>query len=193
MYKMLRALVLLPVILLASCAHTIVISPKMDALPAANKTKINKNVGYYISNIDMGKKVQTPGGGDSRIEFMPYRDLESLFYTALANEYKGVYKLDAADNASEIKSKNISYVFVPKINTKSFSKAPTWQPTDFFVSFSTKIYDPNGKLVWHILARGWGHAKLEEIQKNPQVSAQRASEGVFINLQDNIRAAVSIH
>jgi len=194
MINILRAQVLLCVVILTGCTHTIVISPKMDTLATENETKINKNVGYYISKVDLNKKVTTPGGGKTSVEYMPYRDLESALYKTLLSVYQNVYKLEAAHSASELEKNDIAYVFVPDIRTASSSpRTSTWPPSNFSVLVSLKTYNADGKLIWHRFTKGKGYAEPNELEQDPQLAARRASKSAFEKMQKEMTITETIH
>jgi len=55
-------------LLTCACAHSITITPGLDALPAPAGARIEKNVGYYIAPENLAKQVETPGGGGDKVK-----------------------------------------------------------------------------------------------------------------------------
>ena len=194
MKKIIRALVILPMLALIGCAHPIVISPRIEELPKENATKIDKVVGYYISVSDMIANVESPGGGGDRIAYRPYRDIEAALNKVLSNVYKDVYKLKSKNDSKELAANGVTYVFIPSITTTSDSPSPfTWPPTDFSITLDVITLDMSGKQVWKGSVVGKGHAEFEEFKNDFQLAARRASKEAFINLQDEIIKTKALH
>lgn len=184
---------LLFVVYLAGCAHPIVISPRTDKLPPTNSNVVQKNVGYYISPTERALEVTTEGGGGDKIKYKPYADLEAGIYKVLLNLYKNVVKLTSTDK-SEISKHNISYVFTPKIVTKSSSTGFfTWPPTDFEIDLTMQARDGNGGVLWNNVVTAKGHAEFDEFKHDFQLSARRASEALLIELQKEIAGTASLN
>lgn len=190
MKRLYLLLLSLPLILLVGCSHPMVITPYIENLPIENDKKVNKNVGYFISKADRSRRVTTPGGGGDEVEYSPYKDIESALHKILINVYKDAYKLKSATDANEIKEKNISYVFIPKIVTHSSSPSfLTWPPTDFSIELTTKTLNKKGQEIWSNKTTGKGHAEYEEFISDFSLSARRASEKVFKKLQKEIESS----
>lgn len=190
MKRLYLLLLSLPLILLVGCSHPMVITPYIQNLPIENDKKVNKNVGYFISEADRTKRVTTPGGGGDEVEYSPYKDIESALHKILINVYKDAYKLNSATDTNEIKDKNISYVFIPKMVTHSSSESfLTWPPTDFSIELTTKALNDKGQQVWSNKTTGKGHAEYEEFTSDFSLSARRASEEVFKKLQKEIQSS----
>lgn len=194
MKKLTRMLVILPLLTLIGCAHPIVISPRVEELPKENSVKIDKVVGYYISDTDMAANVESPGGGGDRIAYRPYRDIEAALNKVLSNVYKDVYKLKASNDSKELAANGVTYVFIPKISTTSDSPSPfTWPPTDFSVTLDVVALDKQGNKVWSGTVEGKGHAEFEEFKNDFQLAARLASKEAFIKLQNEIIKTKSLH
>ena len=58
-----KIIFLLPLLLLIGCGHSINITPPLNTLDKDGISKIDKNVGYFISKENFEKEVTTPGGG----------------------------------------------------------------------------------------------------------------------------------
>ena len=183
----LKLLVLISVLTLAGCAHEISIAPRGEKLPGHNNSKISKNVGYYISESDLTKSVETPGGGGDRISYAPYKDMDASLLSVLLTIYKDVFKLKAANEKSEIQKNNISYVFVPSIKTDSSSASyVTWPPTDFTVNLSMQAFDAGGNVVWQDTVTGKGHAEFDEFKQDFSLAARLATEEAYGKLKKAI-------
>ena len=186
----LKLFVMIGVLALAGCAHEISITPRGEKLPTHNSTKVNKNVGYFISASDLQKKVESPGGGGDRISYMPYKDVEASLLTVLLTIYKDVYKLKAENDSAEIQKNNISYVFIPSIKTDSSSESfVTWPPTNFSVDLSMQAFDAAGNQVWQDTVTGKGHAEYEQFKADFSLSARLATEEAFSKLKKAIESS----
>jgi hypothetical protein len=175
--------------LLGGCAHSIVITPDASKLPAASKQSANK-VGYFISNEERARRVVTPGGGGDKVEYAPYKELESGIYRVLNNVFASVEQLKSENDVAYIAEKKINFVFRPTITTNSSSSSVfTWPPTDFEVTIEIKATDNAGKVVWQDKATGRGKAEFSEFKSDFSLSAKRASEAVLVDLQKKLLAS----
>ena len=194
MKKIKLLLVLLPFLAMVGCAHPMVISPRVEELPAENKVKVDKVVGYYISAANLALNVESPGGGGDRLAYHPYKDIEAALSKVLFNIYKDVYKLKATNDAAELKTNKITYVFVPTVSTTSSSPSPfTWPPTDFSVTLKVTALDNIGKQLWSSEVIGEGHAEFEQFKDDFQLAARLASKEAFIKLQKEIEKSEALH
>lgn len=172
------------------CAHQINITPPLNTLEANNSAKVNKTVGYYISQADRAKEVTTPGGGGDKVSYLPYPESEPALNKVLTNLYTNVVLVPSLEDKSFINSKNIAYIFVPVIETDSGSdSAFTWPPTRFTMNLDTKAIGPSGNVVWQKKVTGQGQAEFSEFKHDFSLSARRASKQAFQNLQQAISAA----
>ena len=188
----LKYILLLASIYLAGCAHPIVISARTDKLPQSNTAPIQKTVGYYIAAADKTLEVESDGGGGDKIKYKPYDDLDAGIYKVLLNTYKNVVKLQSVDKQS-VTSNNITYVFIPKIITKSSSTGVfTWPATDFEIELTMQAHDASGSVLWSKAVNGKGHAEFDEFKHDFQLSARRASEELLANLQKEILAETKL-
>lgn len=169
------------------CAHPITITPNTSNIDRKDAYEINKNVGYYISAEDRFKEVITPGGGGDSIRYTPYSDLEPALQKVLSNIFEKVHKMPSPDNRPYIMENDISFVFIPKIETDSSSTGIlTWMATDFKVNLECKALDSNGQTIWQTTIEESGHAEFGELMNDMQLSSRRASEKVFLELQKQI-------
>lgn len=183
-----RSLVLLflPFLLIA-CAHKINLSPPLNTLDINEISAIGKNVGYYISAEDKAKEVVTPGGGGDKVKYTPYGDLEPALKQALDNIFADVYAVHSMDDQDYLTSNDISYVFIPVIETDSSSSSVfTWPPTDFTISLTCRANDPSGKTVWNSTVEGKGKAEFSEFKHDLSLSARRAAKDAFVKFEKEI-------
>jgi len=182
---------LLSVLVLAGCAHPITITPNLSTIDRKDVTPIEKNAGYFISQSDREKKVVTPGGGGDKVEYMPYRDIEAALQKVLSNLFVRVYKVPSPGDTKFIADNDISFIFVPKVETRSSSTGVmTWMATDFTLVLDCKAIDRNGAVVWEQSITGNGHAEFNEMMETGdyQLSSRRASEAVFLSLQEQLNS-----
>ncbi len=132
------------------CAHPITISPDLAKIaPEATQPKIEKAVGYFISDQNKALEVTTPGGGGDSAKYTPYADLESGLYRVLSNSFNSAYAIKDVKDLAFMQSKNITWVFTPTITTTSSSRNNFfWPPTDFSVTIDCVATDSTQKEVW---------------------------------------------
>ena len=131
---------LLVVLLLAGCAHPIIIRPDSSSIlrEPASPEKIATKVGYYIPDDAMGLEVTTPGGGGDSVRYYPYRDLEEGYQLMLNNVYEGVSKVSPNADGKRLAAEGIEFILKPRIlTTSSSSSMATWPPTNFSVDLTT--------------------------------------------------------
>ncbi|RDH80953.1 MAG: hypothetical protein DIZ78_18020 [endosymbiont of Escarpia spicata] len=116
-----KNLSILLLLVVTGCAHQINLTPPLNTLDSDGLASIAKSVGYYISEADRAKEVETPGGGGDKVKYKPYSDLEPALKHALANIFSDVHSVPSLDNRDFIQSNNITYIFVPTIATDSSS------------------------------------------------------------------------
>ena len=165
----------------AGCSHQIQLSPDLDALRGSNSsTKIDKNVGYYVSRLDKEVAVVTPGGGGDNVKYYPYKDTEAALNIILGKIFHKVYAIPSLKDKAYIAEKNISYIFKPKIRTNSRSESIlTWPPTHFTMDLTCVAISPAGDTVWSKKVSAEGIAEFDEFKSNFSLSASRASEKAF--------------
>jgi hypothetical protein len=131
------------------CARQIVITPALDAFSAGGVAKIDKAVGYHIPPENLAKEVITPAGGGDKVKYLPYKESEPVLSKVLSNIFREVYSVPSLGNAEFMKSKTISFIFIPTIVTDSSSRSAwIWPPSDFTVSLGCKATDASGAVVW---------------------------------------------
>ncbi|WP_136809481.1 hypothetical protein [Desulfosediminicola flagellatus] len=182
-----RLLAMLLLSSLVGCGHSINITPPMNTLDKEVEEKIDKNVGYYISNEDLNKEVTTPGGGGDKVKYFPYKETEPAFNKILSNIFIKVVKLQAADDVQEIAANDISYIFTPVFSTDSSSESMfTWPPTKFSMKIACKAIDKSGEVIWEKTVESEGSAEFDQFKHDFSLAARKATQKAFNKLQDEI-------
>ncbi|MGS2721012.1 hypothetical protein [Paraglaciecola aestuariivivens] len=189
--KILISMMALTSVLISGCAHNIQITPTTNGLnPSPNK--IEKSVGYHISETDRNLKVQTPGGGGDDITYTPYKDMETAFYAVLSHKFKDVYKVKSLNDNSFIKENEIKLIFIPTISTNSSSSSLfTWPPTHFTVDLSVKALNDAGQIVWSDSVKTNGVAEFDEFKNDFGLAAKRATESAILQLAEKLEKSNS--
>jgi hypothetical protein len=171
------------VALLAACAHPVKITPPTLALVSDPAVRIDRAVGYLITDQQRSLQVTTKGGGGDKISYTPYRDLESGLYQTLASVFSSVYVVPGTGADAFVADKHLTFVFAPEIATdSSSSNILLWNPTDFSVRLHVVANDAGGKPVWTRDFTGKGHAGAGgSLVEN--LAAQQAAADVFAQLQ----------
>jgi len=189
MRKLSNVLILvLATYLFSGCAHKISITPDTDSINrVVVDNKIDANVAYYMSQDNKMKEIITPGGGGDKITYSPYKDTEAAFRFVLLKLFDKVYSLDSLDDKTVIQTKNIKYIFIPTINTTSFSDSIfTWPPTKFTFELRCYALDKNSNEIWSDIIYSEGYASYDEFKNNFGLSAQRASKQAMLELLEKI-------
>lgn len=177
-------------LVLVGCAHPIVITPDLQAIDRNSVKPIEKTVAYYIAVPDREKEVITPGGGGDKVKYYPYKELEPALQKVLNNLFRSVKRLDNPNDVAFLQANDISYVFLPSINTNSSSDSiVTWPPTEFTVDLKCMAIDQNGKTVWQNKISAKGQATFSEFKSDFSLAAKRATEIAFKQLQSELNAA----
>lgn len=187
MKYLIRVIAISTFIFTIGCGHQINITPPLNTLDADGISKIEKNVGYYISPSDLSLEVTTPGGGGDKVKYFPYKESEPALNKILSNIFAKVYPLTSIDDKQFLLSNDISYVFIPKIESNSSSdSAFTWPPTNFTVSIDCKALDSSGSIMWQKTVKGEGNAEFAEFKHDFSLAAKRAEKDAFLMLQEEI-------
>lgn len=189
MLALFRSMPIIALVLISGCAHKINLTPPLNTLDKGEKIElIQKNVGYYISNEDRLKEVETSGGGGDKVKYTPYVDIEPALKYVLSNTFANVYKISSLDDFNFIEAKNISYIFVPSITTESSSSSAfTWPPTDFSISLQCRAINSVGDNIWEREVQGKGHAEYEQFKHDFSLSARKAIINALLKLEVEIR------
>jgi len=182
-----KIIFLLPLLLLIGCGHSINITPPLNTLDKDGISKIDKNVGYFISKENFEKEVTTPGGGGDKVKYFPYKESEPALNKILSNIFNHVYRVPSIADSQYITSNNISYIFTPEFETDSSSESMfTWPPTKFSITIDCKAVDNGGKVIWQTKATGEGNAVFDEFKHDFSLAAKRATKKAFAKLQNEI-------
>jgi hypothetical protein len=174
-------------VLMGGCAHPINMKPDMGSVTALGASKIDKAVGFHISDANLAVEVTTPGGGGDKVRYFPYRDIEAGFYKALTEVFTKVSKISNPKDLDAISKAGITLLITPEISTTSASPSLlTWPPTEFSVTLDCRIIDATGKLVTVVSVRGVGKAEFSDFKSNFSLSAVRASEDVLKQLMKKL-------
>jgi hypothetical protein len=171
------------IVWLSACSHPVKITPPALTLASDPTVRIDRAVGYLITDQQRGMQVTSGGGGGDKISYTPYRDLESGLYQTLASVFSSVYVVPGAGADAFVADKHLIFVFVPEIATDSSSaNILLWNPTDFSVRMHVVASDATGKPVWSRDFIGKGHAPAGgSLVEN--LAAQQAAADVFGQLQ----------
>jgi hypothetical protein len=149
--------------------------------------EIDENVGYFISDENLNKKITSPGGGGDKVSYQPYRDTEAALNTILSRVFNKVYSIDSVDDIQYLSERNIRYIFKPSIKTdSSSSSAFTWPPTEFTFELTCSAVDTNGASVWEKTVSATGKAEFDEFKIDFSLAARRASDKAFQKMLNEI-------
>jgi hypothetical protein len=170
-------------IFMLGCAHPINIAPNMALVKGEGIGKIDKKVGYHISDASKALEVTGPGGGGDKIRYFPYRDFEAGFYMALNEVFTGVTRVSDPKDIAMLKKDGISLLITPEIETQSSSPSLiTWPPTKFTLNLTCKIVDATGSVLDTVRVSGEGQAEFDEFKANFSLAAVRASNDALTRL-----------
>ena len=102
--------VVVAALLLVGCAHHITITPPLSALTAADTTRIDKAVAYYIAPADRAREVTTPGGGGDKVTYLPYAQSEPALKRVLSNVFTKVMAIPSLDDKRYLAHNAIAYL-----------------------------------------------------------------------------------
>lgn len=167
---------------LGGCAHPIAIQPNLGVLAGSGVSKIDKKVGLVVTDEDRKLQVTTPGGGGDKVEYFPYRDLETGLYMALSEVFTSVARVNGPADP-KVQAEQLSYLLTPRLVTQSSSEsALTWPPTRFSIELTCKVVDGSGKELAQLQVVGDGQATYDEFKKDFSLSANRAGEDLLKKL-----------
>ncbi len=175
------------ILLAFGCAHRISITPALGTIDTSGISRIEKNVGYYISPEDLGREVVTGGGGGDKVKYFPYKEAEPALRQVLSNIFSQVYALKSPSDSEFMTSKSISYIFIPAITTYSSSRSAwIWPPSDFTVTLTCRATDASGGVVWETKITGDAHMRLPDVYRDHSLAGKEAIKNAFSELQDKI-------
>ena len=187
-----RVLGLFVAVACAGCAHTIKIVPDQTVLtPHPEAEAIDKRVGYFISAENLAKVVTTSAGGGDRVKYLPYTDIETGFSRVLSNVFMEVVAVKDINDINFTWENKIDIVFVPVIETESWSRNIFfWPPTDFSVTIQCVALDRNGTEIWEtsVHADG-GLIAVSVILGEHGLAGRRATENALQKLQLELEKA----
>jgi hypothetical protein len=177
--KLSGAVLVASTMLIVGCAHPITITPT-STIERPDKPLVKKNVAYVMTDADREKQVTTEGGGGDKVSYYPYKDLEKAI--------RDVSVVQSQNNVDVLKTRNVSYVFVPEITTTSDSPSYfTWPPTKFRVEMNANVTDANGNFITRIRVVGTGNAEFSEFKGNFGLAGSRAADDLSSKLVDEIK------
>jgi hypothetical protein len=188
----LSSLLLTALLALAGCAHDITIAPNLDNLPRSEAAqKVQKKVGYYISDANRAKMVTTPGGGGDNVQYQLYSNLDAGIYRILSNVFADVSVVQDKSDIRALTDKGISLVFTPTITTTSSSRnIMFWAPTDFSVTIDCAAVDANGKQIWQTVVTGQNDLTSVSVAiRDSGITGRQASEAALKKLQKAMETA----
>jgi hypothetical protein len=162
--------------------------PDSSAVTSFGVQKIDKAVGFYISDANLALESKSAGGSGYQVRYLPYRDIEPGFYKALTEVFTKVVKVEDPRDALTLTNDGLTLVLVPTIQTTSFSPSIlTWPPTQFTVTLDCRITNVDGSSLTNIHVIGTGSAEFSEFKDNFSLSAARASEDALKKLMVALR------
>jgi len=175
-------------LIIVGCAHTVSIDPGMDRIQqTAKPPRIDKTVAYYIPQELQFKQVITPGGGNDKVRYAPYNDIEMGFYKMLSNVFSKVVKIHSPKDIDLLTQNKVSFIVLPEIATNSSSSNTlTWPPTSFNLELTCKITDINGAIIVTPTVHGEGKAAFSEFKRDAGLSGRRASIDALLKMQDTL-------
>lgn len=176
---MLKTIYLFALVLVLSCSHTLNISPDLRTLNNKSEKLSKRKIGYYISQSNRDMLVIDSTTSGDKLEYFPYRDLESGFVKILYNTHEEVEKM-LNPVGVEGDNKKAMYIFIPEIRTKAISTSIlTWPPSSFNIEFLVKVVDGDGKLVTEKNYKAEGAATFTDWQKDFSHAGKDASSKVL--------------
>jgi hypothetical protein len=187
-----RLLMLASIVALGGCAHSISIVPDVNKVGREeSKTRIQKQVGYFISEKDRVLRVTTPAGGGDSVKYTPYADIEPGIVRVLSNVFAGVHVIKDLQDKKFLKDKDVSYVFILTITTGSSSRNSFfWPPTDFTVSLECIATDGQFREVWRKTVRAEGGLiAVKQTLSDRGIAGRSAAENALKLLQAELEVA----
>jgi len=183
---MLKAsLTFLTLLFFTGCVHDVSVAPELSKVKKTRPVTIDRTVAYYIPDELYKLSVETPGGNNDTLRYSPYAETEPALKKVLNNVFTKVYKLNSLDDKL-IAEKKIKFIFIPYIETMSFSNSNVdWQPTKFNMILKVQVLR-GGNEMFTTYAQGKGIANFGRYQDNPAYAIEIASRSTFLQFQDEI-------
>jgi hypothetical protein len=184
-----RALLAFVVVQCAGCAHTMVVGPDADKLPAASASRMDVTAAYVMTEAQRGLVTTTAGGGGDKASYQLYHDLEPALFRVLSNRFANAFVVASIDDKKFLADKNVQFVFTPNFRSNSSSSSLlTWPPTDFTLTIDIQAQDAQGRKMWQDKVAGTGHAEFSEFKHDFGLSAKRAAQDAFGKLQQALQS-----
>lgn len=175
-----------PLLMLSGCVHDISVAPELSKIQKVRPVTIHATVAYYIPAERYAERFVTPGGNNDKLQYTPYIDTEAALKQVLDNVFTRVYRIDSLSDAA-IEKNGIQFVFIPQIETMSFSNSNVdWEPTKFNMILHVQILQADKKELFTTYAEGKGIANFGRYQNNPAYAVEIASRSAFLQFQDEI-------
>ncbi|MDF1801199.1 MAG: hypothetical protein P1V81_18690, partial [Planctomycetota bacterium] len=166
---------------LASCAHSITITPELDpALKAGNPSQALK-VGYYIDPVLRETEVVTDGGGGDNAAYYPYRDLEFGLFSVLRAVFPSVARLESGDPA--LLGEGLDALISTTIHTTSSGGVMMWAPDSFGVVVTCRGIDRDGRQLFEVSGTGQAGASSSELMSDPGAAGRKAAARSLLDLR----------
>ena len=179
------SLTFLTLLFLTGCVHDVSLAPELSKVKKTRPVTIDRTVAYYIPDKLYKLSVETPGGNNDTLRYSPYAETEPALKKVLNNVFTKVYKINSL-NDKLITEKKIKFIFIPNIETMSFSNSNVdWQPTKFNMILKVQVLRGDKEL-FTTYAQGKGIANFGRYQDNPAYAIEIASRSAFLQFQDEI-------
>ncbi len=172
--------------ILSGCVHDISVAPELSKIEKVRPVTIKATVAYYIPADRFQERVVTPGGNNDDLQYAPYQDTEAALKKVLDNVFTKVYKIDSMTD-DNIRRDGIQFIFVPQIETMSFSNSNVdWEPTKFNMILKVQILKADNMELFTTYAEGKGIANFGRYENDPTYAVEIASRSAFLQFQDEI-------
>jgi len=171
------------------CAHTISITPDLSNINQLVDSKIEVNVGNYISKDDLSKKVVDRLMNGDSVKYASYKEVEPAFVKVLSNIFENVIYIQSLEDIAFIKESELTYIFVPTIETRAFTYNPyAWPPTDFEMTLACYAIDESTKKMWEWDTHVSQKSKYSEYWADQAISGKKAVIQCLNELQEELRS-----
>ncbi|MCL9774586.1 hypothetical protein [Vibrio methylphosphonaticus] len=177
-------------VIMSGCSHNINLTPDYGDIEIINhETKefiqSDEPVAYYLSTEKRETVVTSPAGGGDSVTYSPYKDLNSVIYSALSLHFADVSYIKSLDNDKDLA--NIRYIFTPTIETTSYSSSALhWPPTKFSITLKMEALNEKKEVVWSKLIKSEGNAEYSDYKSDVDFSAKQASENLYKALTEEL-------
>lgn len=173
-------------LMLGGCVHDISVAPELSKIQKVRPVTIKASVAYYIPADRYIERVTTPGGNNDDLRYTPYQDTEAALKKVLDNVFTSVYKVDSLTDGT-IEKHGIQFIFVPQIETMSFSNSNVdWEPTKFNMILKVQVLQADNRELFTTYSEGKGIANFGRYRNDPAYAVEIASRSAFLQFQDEI-------